>query len=222
VNRIVSANIAVAPHLVDELATIGIRARFVPSVLDPGIVPRSLATWDGNLRPVLIYLPTGRKDFYRIDVMEPVIAANPDMRFIVVADDTHELARYGNVESVGWVSDMRAFYARAGCVLRITQHDGLPRMLLEALLRGLYAIYSWPLDGCWQARTSEEVATALDRYRRMKAPNVQGRDAVLAMMRTRPDEIISGVISDASVALPRRARALSLAVRTRVFPAKFR
>ena len=165
-NRIVSANVAVAPHLVDELATIGIEARFVPSVLDPDFVQPGIVRWGTTLRPLLIYLPDSRKAFYRIDLLEPVIASNPDLEFIVVADQTHALAIYPNVESLGWVTDMRALYDRAGCVLRLTAHDGLPRMLMEALLHGLYAIYSWPLEGCWQARTPEETAFALARYAR--------------------------------------------------------
>lgn len=221
-NRIVSANIAVAPHLVDELATVGIEARFVPSVLDPDSVPPSIVTWGKVARPVLIYLPDVRKEFYRIDLMDSVIASNPDLEFIVVADQTHTLAIYPNVESLGWVTDMGGLYGRAGCVLRMTAHDGLPRMLMEALLRGLYAIYSWPLEGCWQARTPEEIAFALARYRRMREPNMYGREAVLEMLSSRPDEEISSVLSSSSVALPRRAHALSLAVRTKVFPSQFR
>ena len=221
-NRIVSANIAVAPHLVDELATIGIGARFVPSVLDPGLIPPTIVRWGKKVRPLLIYLPGTRKEFYRIDLMEPVIASNPDLEFLVVADHTHALALYPNVESLGWVPDMRPLYNRAGCVLRVTTHDGLPRTLMEALLRGLYAIYSWPLEGCWQARTPEEIAFALARYRQMKEPNMYGREAMLEMLRTPPEEKISSVLTDSSVPLPRRARALGLAVRTKVFPAQFR
>jgi hypothetical protein len=117
---------------------------------------------------------------------------------------------------------MRALYNRAGCELRVTAHDGLPRMLMEALLRGLYAIYSWPLEGCWQARAPEEIAFALARYRRMTEPNMYGREAVLEMLRSRPDERISSVLSQASVRLPRRAHALGLAVRTKVFPEQFK
>jgi hypothetical protein len=221
VNRIVSANVAVAPHLVDELATIGIDARFVPSVLDPELIPPTIVRWGKKVRPILIYLPAGRKDFYRIDLIEPVIASNPDLEFIVVADHTHALALYPNVESLGWVTDMRPLYDRAGCVLRLTAHDGLPRMLMEAMLRGLYAIYSWPLEGCWQARTQEEAAFALARYRQMREPNMYGRETVLEMLRTPPEEKISTVLSDSSVRLRRRARALGIAVRTKVFPAQF-
>ena len=221
VDRIVSANLAVAPHLVDELATIGIRARFVPSVLDPALIPPTIVRWGKSVRPILIYLPGTRKEFYRIDLIESVIASNPDLEFIVVADQSHALAIYPNVESLGWVSDMRSQYNRAGCVLRLTAHDGLPRMLMEALLRGLYAIYSWPLEGCWQARTPEEAQVALARYRQMKEPNMEGRLAVLEMLRTPPEEKISSVLSGVSVPLPRRAHALGLAVRTKVFPAQF-
>jgi hypothetical protein len=221
-NRIVSANLAVAPHLVDELASIGIDARFVPSVLDPEFVQPGMVRWDKMPRPILIYLPDSRKEFYRIELIEPVIASNPDLEFIVVADRTHALALYPNVESLGWVTDMRALYERAGCVLRMTTHDGLPRMLMEALLHGLYAIYSWPLEGCWQARTPEETAFALARYRQMKQPNVYGREAVLEMLHTPPEKRISSVLSDTLVPLPRRAHALGLAVRTKVFPARFR
>jgi hypothetical protein len=222
IDSIVSANIAVAPHLVDELATVGIQARFVPSVLDPNIVPLTMESWSERPRPVLMYLPERRKEFYGLGIIEPVIESNPDIEFIVVADQTHSLARYPNVESLGWVSDMRALYARSGCVLRITEHDGLPRMLMEALLRGLYAIYSWPLAGCWEAHTEEEISEALVRYRETTAPNVRGRDAVLEMLSARPDEKMSGVISDATVALPRRVHAMGLAVRTKVFPDQFR
>ncbi|MDB4910450.1 MAG: hypothetical protein JWO39_1273, partial [Gemmatimonadetes bacterium] len=72
IDRIVSANVAVAPHLVDELASIGIHARFVPSVLDPNIVPLSMESWSERTRPVLLYLPDSRKDFYGLGVIEPV------------------------------------------------------------------------------------------------------------------------------------------------------
>jgi hypothetical protein len=221
-NGIVSENVAVAPHLVDELATIEINARFIPPMIDPGLLRPSIVPWGQQVRPVLIYLPDTRKEFYGIDLMESVIASNPALEFIVVADRTHALGLYPNVESLGWVADMGPLYNRTGCVLRVTAHDAIPRMLMEALLRGLYAIFSWPLEGCWQAHTVQEITSALERYRQQREPNMHGREAVLEMLRTRPDERMSGVLANASVPLPRRAHALSLAVRTKVFPQQFR
>src|SRR6185312_10547121 len=108
-----SRNIAVAPHLVDELASAGIRAEFVPSILDPSVAGAVPARWDGQVKPVLIYMPEQRKEFYGIEVTESVIAANPDIEFIVVADDSHSLSAHSNVESLGWVADMKSIYPRA-------------------------------------------------------------------------------------------------------------
>ncbi|MGH7620738.1 MAG: hypothetical protein ACREMU_00195, partial [Gemmatimonadaceae bacterium] len=134
-DRIVSANVAVAPHLVEELASAGIRARYVPSVLDPDLDAPSVVAWEHSPRPMLVYLPDSRKEFYGLPVVEQMIEANRDLRFVILADQTHALAAHPNVESLGWVTDMSELYDRAGCVLRITEHDGLPRMLMEGVLR---------------------------------------------------------------------------------------
>lgn len=219
-DRIVSVNVAVASHLVDELATAGLYAKFVPSVLDPHLIGPEMVEWGEKLKPVIVYMPGGRKEFFGLNAIEPVITANPDIKFIVIADDTHALASHPNVESLGWVSDMNRIYPRAGCVLRITAHDGLPRMLMEGLLHGLYAIYSWPLQGCWEARSTEEIETALSRYRATTAPNVAGRTAMLAMLAARPDLQIAKLIDAASVPLVTRGHAFALALRTRLFSAQ--
>jgi hypothetical protein len=221
-DRIVATNVAVAPHLVEELASVGISAQFVPSLLDPDLAEPESLQWREGIRPVLTYLPGKRKDFFGVEVVERVVAANPDLRFIVIADHTHALASHSNVESLGWVSDMRDVYSRAGCILRITDHDGMPRMLMEGLLRGMYAIYSWPLEGCWQARTSEEVQAALMRYREMKSLNTEGQHAMRELLDDRPDRKMSSVIGRAAVPLATRGRALSLAVRTKIFAEQFR
>jgi hypothetical protein len=218
VDRIVAANVAVAPHLVDELATVGIRAQYVPSVIDTDISDIVVQDWTGALKPVLVYMPGLRKEFFGIGVIAPIIADNPDLTFFVVGDESHSLAVYPNVESFGWVSEMRHLYLRAGCVLRNTVHDGMPRMLIEAMLRGLYAIYSWPLPGSWQARTSEETQAALSRYRSMTTPNTDGRTAMLEMLHDRPDVRMSELIVNASIPLSQRMRGMSMAMTSGALP----
>ncbi|MDQ2930324.1 MAG: hypothetical protein M3Y05_05830, partial [Gemmatimonadota bacterium] len=150
---IVSTNVAVAPHLSSELASVGIHAEVVPSPLDPDLVTSEVAESTDHVRPILMYLPGTQKEFYGFEIVQRVIEANRDLRFIIIADETHALTSHPNVESLGWVDDMKSLYSKAGCILRITKHDGLPRMLIEGMLRGMYAIYSWPLNGSWQART---------------------------------------------------------------------
>lgn len=111
------------------------------------------------------------------------------------------------------MTEMAGVYDRAGCILRVTKHDGLPRMLMERLLRGMYAIYSRPLSGCWEARTPEEIQRALVRYHATTAPNIAGREAMLGLLRSRPDERMAELIANARVPLASRGRALALAVR---------
>ena len=91
-DRIVSTNVAVAPHLVAELATAGIEAQYVPSVLDPDLAESAASAWDGTVRPVLAYLPSLRKEFYGLEVVKQVIVANPDLSSSSSGDDTHSLA----------------------------------------------------------------------------------------------------------------------------------
>lgn len=213
-DRIISENVAVAPHLVQELASAGIRARFVPSVLDPDLETPDMVRWDDAPRPVLVYLPDSRKEFYGFQVVEQAIAAHPGLRFIILADRTHSLAAHPNVESLGWVTDMKSLYDRSGCILRVTEHDGLPRMLMEGVMRGMYAIYSWPLAGCWSARTPEEIRKALERYRTMTVANVDGRAAMLVLRDSRPDEQMAKIIGSSAVSLASRGRAIVIAMRT--------
>jgi len=217
VDWIVSTNVAVAPHLVDELATIGIRARYVPSVIDVDSSSIVMADWADASKPVLVYLPSQRKEFFGARTIESVIAGNPDLHFIVVADETHSLAAYANVESLGWVWDMRQLYLRAGCILRITTHDGLPRMLIASLLHGLYAIYSWPLQGCWRARTVEEIDGRLAQYRMATRPNIEGRMAIQALLNGKPELQMADAITGSSVPARLRLRGMSLAMHTGIF-----
>jgi hypothetical protein len=176
-------NITPASWLAESLARLGIKATVIPQIVDsdfrilpppPGEVPAS----------VLVYLPGNRRDFYGERFVREAVERNPDLTFLIVADDGHALAGYPNVESLGWVADMSALWERVGCVLRMTRHDGLPRMVLEGLARGRYAICSIPLEGCWQATSSAEVQELLGRFRRQRAaPNLAGVEAAHRMTR---------------------------------------
>ncbi|WP_404379857.1 hypothetical protein [Caenispirillum salinarum] len=173
-DRAVDVNIAVAPHLVDELAQVGVQAVYVPSIADLSALESPMP--DRLPRGVLVYLPAARRDFYGRAAVERAAAAHRDLPFIVVGDDAHALAHHPNVESLGWVGDMEALWPRIGAVLRLTEHDGLPRMVLEALARGREAIYAWPLDGCRWVRTDAEVDAALAAFKASTAPNAEGRE----------------------------------------------
>jgi hypothetical protein len=216
-----AANIAVAPHLVEELSSIGIRAKMIPTVIDPQF-RREIPATNFCGKGVLVYLPGTRAAFYGQAIVERAIHANPDLTFVIVADDKHRFRGAKNVESLGWVSDMKPIYDRVGCLLRLTEHDGLPRMIIEALLLGKYVIYSHRLPGTRLAKNYEEVQDAIDWFRRAVSPNTEGMTAINAFFMPPPEIEFARTIRE-SIAKPtwrNRARAflrvMDLSVRCRI------
>jgi hypothetical protein len=169
-------NIAVSPHLVTELQEIGIEAEYLPSPCDltilDNIPPAELP------KGVLAYLPGHRRAFYGEKVLIEAIEANPDLEFFIVSDDSHSLQHYSNVTSLGWVEDMGALWQKVGLVLRVTLHDGMPRMVLEALARSRYVVYSQRFEACWYATSGDEVLKHIERFKILDLPNIEGRAAV--------------------------------------------
>jgi hypothetical protein len=185
-DRFTSANIAVSPHLVEELSAMGIAGTYIPSIVSMKVMA-SDAGQGLPPRAVLIYLPGNRLEFYGAELCGEVIRENTDIKFLVVGDDAHTLAGYGNVESLGW-TNMDAVWPRTGALLRITRHDGMPRMVLEALSLGKYVIYAWEFPGCWHAKTKADVQEKLNAFRKMTGPNRQGVETVRHILQHPPAE----------------------------------
>lgn len=211
-DRLSVKNIAVAPHLVTELSSIGIKARTIPSVVEP-VFSRATVTDAPPPGAILVYLPASRAAFYGEAIVGRAVRANPELKFVIVGDEEHRFREFRNVESLGWVSDMKAVYDRIGCVLRVTEHDGLPRMVLEALFLGKYVIYSHDLRGTWRARDYSEVQNAIERFQRTNAPNWEGRVAVNALFTPAPETELVSIIKETvgERAWGKRLRAFAMA-----------
>ncbi len=176
-DRFVLHNVAIAPHLGDELAEVGIQAQVI--LRSPPEVPPGPRHWSPQLaRSVLVYLPAERADFYGARVVEQLVARRGDVTFYILRDDGKRFAAFPNVVSMPWTDDMDGVYAKVGCLLRVTEHDGLARMVLESLARGKHVIYAWPLEGCLLARNADEAAQALRAVEAAGGPNVAGPGAV--------------------------------------------
>jgi hypothetical protein len=207
-DKLCAESVAVAPNLQTELSSIGLNTKLIPSVVDLEFLntePPHLLTG----RDILVYLPTSRGSFYGEEVVRSTIEANPDLRFLVVADAEHRFEQYRNVESFGWVKDMRPVYDRAGCLLRITQHDGLPRMVIETLLLGKYVICSHELPGCWPARNFVDVQHWISLFRNSTASNIAGAAAMKALLTPAPEiqfaNLLQRVAGESHVAARTRA-----------------
>ena len=155
--------------LVEELKSIGVECTLTTKFLNKG--------WDWfddntQVKPlgVLVYLPSSNREFYGLKYVEKLITSFQELTFIIVADEEHILAKYDNVESVGWVDDMQDIWKKTGLLVRMTEHDGYPRMNLEALARGKYVIHNNRLPGVWFADTQEQLEEQVKRF--MKEPDV--------------------------------------------------
>lgn len=186
-----SRQIAVSPHLVQELKTVGVPATYLPSVIE---LDKNVRVLNNVPRTVLVYLPQKKKEFYGVSLVKEAVKQYRDIEFVIVADDEHSLASYSNVRSVGWVSEMDDIWDSVGGLLRITRHDGMPRMVLEALRRGKHVIYSWPFPGCVHASTKDDVFSALSDFREVSSTNMTGIAQVQELLTPDPAARFSEMI----------------------------
>jgi len=168
----IDLHLADSPQLAAELAGLGVRTEVVrllpPSVSAP-IMPLPTAP------AVLVYLPTGAEDFYRFDFMKQLAEAFGDVTFFIAANDGNGLgATPSNMQFLGEVTDMDTLYKKVNVLIRICEHDSLSAMVLEALARGRYVIYSESFPHTDQARTFDEAQTALAEILQQRAPNQLG------------------------------------------------
>lgn len=143
---------------------LGVDATIVP-IIDYGVtdVPEPAAR---DAHAAFLYNPRGSGkagDFYGLPQFLAAARAHPDVPFRVLADDGAEAAEAvpPNVAFLGRVEDMAGIYRTHTVYIRPTQHDGLPKMVIEALAWGCEVIYSQPFPHCRQASTADEVTAAV-------------------------------------------------------------
>lgn len=156
--RFVQRQLTVAPWLADELRSIGIGAGVAPL---PATVRYDLRSAPGQ-PGILAYLPDDRADFYGAEVVRGLAQQLPDLPFGVVAGTAGRQPPLPNVTYHGWTGDMATLYGRYPILLRVARHDGLPKMVLEALAYGNQVIFEYEFPGCHHA-TSEATALATVR-----------------------------------------------------------
>ena len=153
-----------APWLVEEVAEMGIAAEYVtlPVVGLSRVAPRLPAEFT-----VLLYLPLDAYDREVFD-METLLRLPlelPTVRFLLIPSPPESLTQPlpQNLDARGWVTNMDDLYGDVSVVVRLTSHDGTSFMVLEALSRGRYVIWTFPMTGATQAQGFEAVAAELRR-----------------------------------------------------------
>lgn len=152
-NALIAVHLADSPALVSELRTVGIYAR----AFTVGTVP-----FDGvEIAPLaekpcaLAMLRPDKFEFYGGNKVLTMARAAPDINWLIVAHDGTGLPHLPNVEYLGNVEEMEPVYRRATVLVRLTAHDGIAQMAVEALARGRHVVWSYPMAHCRLARTAE-------------------------------------------------------------------
>ncbi len=140
-----------------ELAPLGITAKVVP--LTPASFPEKVFEMPSKF-VALTYLPQGKEVFYGERELIKIAQSFPEIVFLAAAASSAEPKPHwpANIIPIGWVNNMAELYREVVTLIRLTEHDGLSFMVLEALSQARYVVWSYPLTGVFQARTA---ATAI-------------------------------------------------------------
>jgi len=173
---------AVSENLVEELAGLKVKAQLVPFVSSKMNTCPSRINWQkGPPWMVLSYVAPTRKEFYGWSKILHLAKEFPDVEFWILRlkDEDVDAVVPENVKLLGWREDVEDLLLQAHCLLRLTDHDGLPNMVVEALSFGKYVIFSGLLDKCFHADSAADAKQALQTIMLKEQPNSEGAQFAL-------------------------------------------
>lgn len=169
------AHLADSPELAEELASYGVKAnvvRLLPTVVEAEI--ESLPE-----KPcVLSYWSPINREFYKAPIIMQLAEAFPDIPFLIAGDDGTGMAAPENVKFLGRLPNLADIYSKVSVYIRLLEHDSLSAMVLEALARGRYVIYSKKFPYTELAQDFIEAKEALVKVLSAKEPNKSGAEYV--------------------------------------------
>jgi hypothetical protein len=161
-NRSFLSHTANARWLAAELATAGIYASSLP--INPACCAEH---WPMPAAPagpytVLYYSLAGNDVIYQPAAMIAAATALPEVRFLAIGN--HEW-RGGpaNIEQRGVISpeECRDLYGECDAMVRYTSHDGLSRMVLEAMSSGLDVLFAHEIPHAHRVTSVDDVIARL-------------------------------------------------------------
>jgi hypothetical protein len=149
--------------IAEELARIGIPAHVVP--LTSTEFPHKISPLPG-IFTVLAYLPEYRNDFYGADLIFLLAHEFPELKFLVVASTVDSVWVKGkdvppNMSFLGHPDDIGNIYDMSMVLVRVTGHDGLSFMVLEAMAHGRYVIWNHALGPVLVSMNYEQLSAEI-------------------------------------------------------------
>lgn len=146
-----------------ELTQLGVEPAVVP--LTPTGFPEEVKALPSKF-VVLTYLPPGKEEFYGWEKIKRLAIDFPKVVFLAAAaspSGNHPADWPENIIPLGWVDNMAELYREVIALIRLTEHDGLSFMVLEALAHGRHVIWSYPLEGVNQATDYTRLKQIMDK-----------------------------------------------------------
>jgi hypothetical protein len=189
-DKLIAENISTTHQgIINELLSIGLDCKLLPQVIDNKIDTKTISQKFVN-NGILTYLPSSRREFYGAKYIEHLIKKHPEIVFYIIADDEHYFAHYPNVESLGWVENLDEVWDKIGLLVRMTVHDGYPRMFLEALARSKYILHNNAFPGVWLATNERELSQRVMDYTEKQTSNQTGVEIYEQLVSAKPEQVI--------------------------------
>lgn len=151
--------------------------------IDSTILPLTNLKFNNKISPipenfsVLAYVPGNRWDFYHGDLILKLAQMMPDTEFHILAAGNRHIEQ-PNVFLYDFMDDISSFYGKCSALLRITVHDGLPKMILEMLSYGRHVLWSQAFPHCFKVNNIDECFTVLNKIKNDRTINQEGKNYV--------------------------------------------
>lgn len=181
ISKFIDINFACFEALHNELKEVGIETVILP------IIPTKM-NFDLCEMPkehaALVYMPSGREDFYGYQELKNIFPVFPDMEFHIVGTKNMEpFKQFENVivEGVLTIPQMEEIYKKVSIIIRPTKHDGLSMSVLEALAKGKSVIWSCQFPFVKVCSTGQQIEDSLHELL-LEEPqiNEESHDFILA------------------------------------------
>lgn len=169
------AHLADSPELAKELASYGIKAEVVR--LLPKAVEAEIEPLPQNPCVLSYWAPTSR-DFYNAPIIMQLAKTFPDISFLIAGDDGNGITAPDNVRFLGRLPNLAEIYSQVSVYIRLVKHDSLSAIVLEALARGRYVIYSKKFPCSEFAQDFIQSKKALEKMILIYEPNYAGAEYV--------------------------------------------
>jgi glycosyltransferase involved in cell wall biosynthesis len=169
---------AEVPWTAQELNNTGIPAEVVP--LTSTITTARIAPLPKKLT-VLVYFSDTRYEFYGAHHILRLAKEMPDIQILCVGLGSEGMPFHftsdpiaSNIKLLGRVDNLEKIYDESTVLIRMTKHDGLSFMVLEALAHGRYVIWSYLLDGSPGLFVASDYQTMFGYIQAMHRKHTQG------------------------------------------------